>query len=231
MESESEANAASAARSVNAFAFDLYEKIACEEENVFFSPYSIHQAMHMAFDGAGGTTAEQMSKSLRLQGAEHRLALEENDYCRRYPHEVKLANAMWGQSGYAFHEWYMKRLKSKHHANFGELDFADQTASARLISEWIENNTGGRIRNMISAASHEPLMRLILTNAIYLRADWREKFDPQDTKLAPFHVNRNEKVNVMMMHQLAHFRAVQGLTFDAIALAYEGFGLCMYVLM
>src|SRR4051812_10828428 len=117
MESEFDTKAASAeaaARSVNAFAFDMYERIAGEEGNIFFSPYSIYQAIHMAFDGAGGTTAEQMSKALRLQGAGHQSNLEENDYGRRYPHEVKLANAMWGQSGYAFHEWYMKRLKSKH---------------------------------------------------------------------------------------------------------------------
>ena len=147
MESEFETKAASAeaaARSVNAFAFDMYERIAGEEGNIFFSPYSIHQAMHMAFDGAGGTTAEQMAKTLRLQGAEHELNLEEDEYGRRSPHEVKLANAMWGQSGYAFHDWYVEHLKSKHQAHFGHVDFADRTASARLICEWIEHNTGAK---------------------------------------------------------------------------------------
>ena len=49
----------------NAFAIDLYKKIAeTEKGNIFFSPYSIHAALSMTYAGARGETATQMAKVL-----------------------------------------------------------------------------------------------------------------------------------------------------------------------
>src|SRR5439155_9743544 len=120
--------------------------------------------------------------------------------------------------------WYVEQLRYRHQAQFEEVDFADRTAAAGIISDWIEIKTGGRIRNMITPDALRPFMRLMLTNAIYFRADWHNKFDAARTVVAPFHLNRKEKMNVQMMHQMASFRAIEMEQFDAIALPYEGFG-------
>ncbi len=53
----------------NAFAFDLYTKLAADKnqdgKNLFFSPYSITTALDMVAEGANGETAEQMGTVLR----------------------------------------------------------------------------------------------------------------------------------------------------------------------
>lgn len=57
----------------NAFAFDLYMKLAADKKqegkNLFFSPSSITTALGMVVEGARGETAEQMGTILRYPAA------------------------------------------------------------------------------------------------------------------------------------------------------------------
>ena len=56
--------AQAAARANNAFAFKLYEKLAEEPGNTFFSPYSIESALGMTLAGAQGDTYAEMARVL-----------------------------------------------------------------------------------------------------------------------------------------------------------------------
>src|SRR5512135_2248728 len=59
---------AGAAGGINAFAFDLYARLAEEKKgaNLFFSPYSISTALSMTCAGARGNTAAEMKKTLHF---------------------------------------------------------------------------------------------------------------------------------------------------------------------
>ena len=58
----------------NQFAFDLYARLAAEEEgNLFFSPYSISTALAMTFAGARGNTETEMAEALRFSLPQDRL--------------------------------------------------------------------------------------------------------------------------------------------------------------
>ena len=50
----------------NAFAADLYAKLAAQEGNLFFSPFSIDVALAMTYAGARGKTADEMAEVLHL---------------------------------------------------------------------------------------------------------------------------------------------------------------------
>ena len=52
----------------NAFACDLYRQLASDNpsDNLFFSPYSMFNALAMCAEGARGTTAEELGMVLRL---------------------------------------------------------------------------------------------------------------------------------------------------------------------
>lgn len=58
---------------INEFAFDLYHELARESgnegRNLFFSPYSVSEALTMAAEGARGETAVQMGRVLRYPRA------------------------------------------------------------------------------------------------------------------------------------------------------------------
>ena len=51
----------------NDFAFDLYRALRDGESNLFYSPFSISQALAMTFAGAGGETERQMADTLQFR--------------------------------------------------------------------------------------------------------------------------------------------------------------------
>ncbi len=59
-------------RGNNAFAFDLYHALSGREGNLFYSPFSISQALAMTAAGARGETLSQMETTLH-----HRLPQSE----------------------------------------------------------------------------------------------------------------------------------------------------------
>jgi len=57
----------------NAFAFDLYQELIQDETNIFYSPYSISEALAMTYAGARGTTEEDMAETLHFTLSQARL--------------------------------------------------------------------------------------------------------------------------------------------------------------
>ena len=45
---------------------DFYSQIKDDEENIFFSPWSISTAFALAYEGAKGTTADEMQNVFRF---------------------------------------------------------------------------------------------------------------------------------------------------------------------
>ena len=54
----------------NTFALDLYGRLTQQDGNLFFSPYSISNALAMTYAGAGGETATQTAKTMHFTRAE-----------------------------------------------------------------------------------------------------------------------------------------------------------------
>ncbi len=72
----------------------------------------------------------------------------------------------------------------------------------------------------------------MLTNAIYLKARWRQPFDPHDTRPAPFHTLDGGTPQVPTMHhQAVTLPYAQGDGWQAVELAYKGGALAMDVLL
>jgi serpin B len=53
------------------------------------------------------------------------------------------------------------------------------------------------------------LTRLILTNAIYFKADWMNQFKAESTNLQDFHLNASQAIPVSMMHQSLSGTAIE----------------------
>ena len=51
----------------SAFAVDLYHALRAGDDNLFFSPYSISLALAMAYAGAHGKTASEMTNTLHFK--------------------------------------------------------------------------------------------------------------------------------------------------------------------
>jgi serine protease inhibitor len=220
------------------FAFDLYDEITSTESgNVFFSPYSISTALSMALAGARGNTAEEMRSVLRVSedqawhDARNRLELaltSQQDRSLPYdgdatPMTLEPTNTIFGQQNYAFRDDFLDLLAADYGAGMQAVDFSADPESARLgINAWVAELTHDRIEELLPVGSITPLARAVLVNAIYFKANWYSKFNPENTRTEPFHLLDGSLSNVEMMHASPETGYSTGANWAAVQLPYWG---------
>jgi serpin B len=86
------------------------------------------------------------------------------------------------------------------------MDFIQNASAARLeINTWVEDQTRQRIRELIPSDGIDRETRLVLVNAIYLKAPWAQEFSTNMTKLRPFHINGAATQDVPTMERHDRF--------------------------
>lgn len=227
------------------FALDLYAKVSGDDDNVFFSPFSVSEALAMVSAGAGGATAEQILKTLHLdqeKDAPHpafnaldtRLMnlgekpLKEDSE----PFQLTVANSIWGQSGEDFKADFINALGENYGAGLSTLDFATAPEPSREeINKWVEDKTQERIKDLLPEGSITSDTRMVLTNAIYFKASWMANFQKEQTKPGDFTLRDGSKVETDLMHQQSSFKYAEMDGFKAISLPYDGGDASMLVLL
>lgn len=241
----------------NTFSTALYHETTADSptENAIVSPLSVTTTLAMAYAGARGETRSQMGQALEyslddeeLHPAFNALQRELNaraaeldaaDLPGGYeseddpvPFELSLVNAVWGQSGFPFEEAYLELLADHYGGGLREVDYtADPDRARRTINDWVAGQTAGRIDELLPQGALDTLTRLVLTNAVYFRANWHEPFDPEDTGQAPFTPLQGSPAAVPMMTNTDQvpYAAVDGT--QAVELPYLGGDVSMLFLL
>jgi serpin B len=221
---------------------DLYRGFANQArgENVLLSPYSIESALGMAYVGSDGLTREEMARVLHfspddaavtaafsgLRSALGAVVLDSEKWSKQAggdPIEFHGVNRLFGQQGYALRDSFLIRLKDDFKSPFEPLDFEMQAESARLrINSWVEDQTHGKIRDLISEGGVTADTRLVLANALYLKAPWGVAFNSELTGLSRFLVHGISLRNVPTMYGSGYFGYTRGKGFTAVAVRYLG---------
>lgn len=226
---------AAVVRSDTHFGLDLFREVAADT-NVMFSPYSIATALSMLYPGALGTTAEEIAAVLHLDiddtglhaarnAIEQALATPPPVYPDddREPFAITPANSAWGQGGFPFSEEYLALLASAYGAGLRVVDFSgDPDGSRDVINDWVEEATEDRIKDLLPDGAVDVLTRLVLVNAIWFKANWAEKFDPDRTAPGSFTRLDGSAVTTPLMHSTATGQYATGSGFTAVRLPYAG---------
>jgi serpin B len=116
--------------------------------------------------------------------------------------EWHAANRLFGQRGYAFRDAFLSLMKEGYGAPFEALDFRHAAEAGRsTINSWVQTQTRDKIRNLIPSGGVNASTRLVLVNALYLKAPWAKPFEEAETKARPFHVGGQEQTtDVPTMH-------------------------------
>ena len=209
----------------NAFGIELYRELSGGEGNVFVSPFSVFTALSMAYEGALGKTAREMAEVLHLPRNEtlRREGLRTILLHAERPSglNLRIANALWVQRGYPPREDYITVIERYYLGDVREVDFKGDTRGAeRIINGWVENETNGRIKNLVGGLT--PDTRLVITNAVYFKANWTLRFSPSETHNDTFTLPSGRKVIIPMMTRLGRFNYAETDEFQAVELPYEG---------
>ena len=231
-------------------------------KNVFFSPSSLHTALAMTYAGAQGRTAEQMQAALSLPTDQHFQHIEQEQprargtkivdvpwpqahLHRAYgdllaalradeetPHELRTANALWGQKGYPWRAEFLKTTQDNYGAGLEEADFkADTEAARKTINAWVEKQTKDKIKDLLAPGALDSLTRLVLTNAVYFKGSWAKPFKEDWTRDEPFKLAADKTVTAAMMHQTDRFPYAQTDLAQILSLPYAGDEVSMIVFL
>ena len=240
-----DADLAALVRGNTAFAFDLYEALREDGNNLFYSPYSISLALAMTYAGARGDTETQMAGTLHFDLPQDNLhstfnALDvelasrgrDDQTSDTEGFKLRIANAVWGQHDYEFQEMFLDLLAENYGAGVRPANFREDPEKSRLtINDWIAEQTEDRIMDLIPKGVIDSLTRMVLTNAIYFNAAWAFTFEEQDTSEAPFYLLDGNEILVPMMRQTARFDYARGDGYQVVDLPYVGHELSMTILL
>ena len=223
----------------NAFALDLYARLKDKPGNLFLSPYSISTALAMTYAGARGNTEAQMAKVLhfgvgqdKLHGLFKSIGDVLNAGGRERGYQLSVANALWGQQGERFLESFLTVARANYGAGLRQVDFRYAAEAARQrINAWVGEQTQGKIKELIARGDLGSATRLVLTNAIYFKANWLKQFDKKRTWPGPFILMGGKMVDVPMMRLGARLPYLDADGFRALALPYTGRDLSMTILL
>ena len=220
-----------------AFSLDLYGKVRDGEGNIVFSPYSIQEALSLAAVGAKGETAVQMQSTLRTQTATGEVPsreLAEKIEAIRAKGEViiNVANALWLSKEYQFLDTFLKIAKDSFHSELNYADFINAAESARLeINKWVAEKTHDKIKDLIGAGALTPATRLVIVNAIYLKALWETEFEKNSTRDKDFWVTATTSAVVPTMNRTAHFEYAESDAMQLLSLPYKGRDISMLIFL
>ena len=222
----------------NAFALDLYAQLKIQEGNLFLSPYSISTALAMTFAGARENTEKQMAQVLHFTLEQEQLHSEFSsletqlkDYVKEGI-ELNIANALWLQTGYNFLKDFLELTEEHYDAGLNHVDFAkDCEAARKKINMWVEQKTNDRIQKLIKPGMITPLTRLVLTNAIYFKGEWKSQFEEELTQENPFYITPETTVDVLMMNQEDRFKYFENDELQVLEVPYKGNDLSMVILL
>lgn len=221
----------------NLLSIDLYDKYKSEDGNLFFSPYSISSALSMTYEGARGKTAEEMQNILHLPNDKEKIR---SDFMGIYSeinkenkhYQLTTANALWAQENYLFKQDYFKLVDDYYSGKVTNLNFKTDTENSRVtINNWVEDKTNDKIKDLIPRGILSPQTRLVLTNAIYFKANWTLQFDAENTRDGEFKLSSGAPTTTKMMHQTDYFNCGETKNLQILELNYLGNDLSMLIIL
>jgi serpin B len=227
-------------KSNSEFALALYRQLRDKEGNLFFSPYSISNALGMTAAGARGETLNEMAKTLHFSGdlakvspAFRQLIESLNGDPKTRKYQLNVANALWCQKGYGFEAAFLKLTEKDYFAGLKQVNFAGESEKSRLeINHWVEEQTKDKIKDLLKTGTIDSNTRLVLTNAIYFKAAWLKPFFDKATKEDDFLIGEGKKVGkVPLMHTIEDCQYAEGDDFQLLELPYEDYQLSLIVLL
>jgi serine protease inhibitor len=242
------ASALTAASAVNDFGFDLYRALLAQDgsTNAVISPASVAIAMAMARVGARGETAAQMDAVLRSLGAsghtdginaldqalESRSGTFKDNTGKDQEVTLAIANAPFAQQDEQWQQAFLDTLAQSFGAGLQLVDYKANFEGARqLINGWVSDQTHERIPNLLAPGTLDAATRLVLVNAIYLKAPWLTPFLPEMTTTGDFTLADGSTVQVPMMAMQDKLGYASGDGWQAVELPYVGGSLAMDIVV
>ncbi|GII80067.1 serpin [Sphaerisporangium rufum] len=226
------------------FGHALYAAVARPDANAVLSPLSVACAFAMARAGARGAAAAALDRVFGFPAAGPHQAFnaltrrivtsdgpppdDEDEDAATRPPVVAVANGLFVQQDATVGAEFLRTLAAQYGAGVRSVDFT--AGAAREINAWVDRQTAGRIKKLFDRLS--PQTRLVIANAVYLKARWLFPFEePAGERGAAFTRADGGQVRTDLMRKHEVFPYAAGPGWQAVALPYVRGELAMWVLV
>ena len=221
----------------NAFAFDFYRQVSGADENVFFSPVSMHAAFSMLYEGADGNTAVQLRNAFGIEKddpARHEAVSGMMGSLNRHdPHAtLEVANSLWLADWFEPHEPYVDTIRNAYQAGVETVDFTDKSDDGAVgrINAWAGEKTHGKIPKVLDPQDTPSDTASAILNAVYFKGSWETQFPEDRTRESGFWTG-NETVEAEFMNIKAEFEYAHADGVQVLRMPYKGDRLSMLVIL
>ena len=179
------------------FSFRLFKELSknYEQQNISFSPVSLNMALAVIYSGAMTDTRDEMA---RLTGFNKDATLFHTNYFQYFSSfgrleadtlvDFNLANRVFVEQSYPVLDSYKQDVETYHGGAFEQMNFIEDTRRAeQRINRWALEMTRERIKDLIPEGTLDPLTRMVLANAIYIKSEWRHPFEEENNVQKEFH--------------------------------------------
>ena len=215
---------------------------ASGDGNAILSPASVWEALAMTHAGARGETAAEIAavlgmpddrEAIATAAAALRKALAE---AKGESIKLEIANRLWVQKGKQIEAPFTAILEAQYAAAAGIVDFAARPEDARSeINAWVGEHTAKKIPELLKSGSITAMTRLVLTNAIYMKAPWATPFEKSATRPAAFILAAGDPATVPFMNSSGRMTAGRVGSGDSTAtvceIPYDGGQLVMVLVV
>lgn len=204
--------------------------------NFFFSPYSVWNALSLAYFGAEGDTLLQLQKVLghadkvsAMKKWKHLQYMYDMRQMNNTDYTFNLANKAYFDESVNVRMCLQDILKEE----IQNLDFhKNPEKAAKTINDFVSLTTKGRIPQIVNPGDISD-SRMALVNAAFFKGTWLYQFKPSATKKELFYSTPEDLHFVDMMYQKGNFRSgpSEELGAHILELPYTGKDISMIILL
>ena len=201
-------------------------------ENRVYSPLNVYLALGMLAELTDGDSRQQILevlgeenlKTLRAQAS----ALWNTSYYDDGATASILASSLWLNENIRFVPSTLDTLAKTYYASSYQGEMGSQ-AFDQALADWLNQQTGGLLREQAAGIHLEPETVLALATTIYFQAKWRSFFPENETAPEIFH-GKTGDITCNFLHASQVREYYWGDHFSAIPLPLENEG-SMYILL
>ncbi len=159
-------------------------------KNKIYSPVNLYIALSMLASSCDGETQKEILSLLDAPSENEAHTVTEKLLRRNYiddGSQISLPkNSLWIGNKYSLKEDFLKTLSDRYYAPVFQGNAADPKYS-KAFQAWLNDATGGFLKNSVQQFEFDPEMALTLSSTLYFAANWDTEFSPEETSEMIFH--------------------------------------------
>jgi len=238
--SESQEEAQKAQQALTDFAINLFKNVSSQDEtkNQAVSPLSIALGLALLESGADGQTRDEIKRVLLEASASREdvmnvyVNLQQHLQIRQGKTQLTIANGLFQDQDLKLKDDFTSLIKNCFKSEVDRVDFKQQLEQARQkINQFVAQKTQQKIPELFKQGDLNQNDRIVLANAVYFKASWKQSFNKGSTKQDTFYQNGQDAQQVPFMQETVTLRHSASSDVAALELPYDDQDLSMVLIL